>query len=439
MPFEVVGRVDRAHVVGDLAEAVLPHADQLVALLLGHRRQLGPDDLLGDAGHMRPVLDQVRHVEQPELRHHGRHDGRGLREIERAELQLLQHLLIGAELARAVHVDLGLIAQRLVDPLGPLLGRQVLHAAGIVDRAEVELERLSGCGAGEQQPAHHAGKHDSVSHVPASLGCDFCHSFARPALPEMPPESTAPPSSLFRRRGGRHKDRRKSAAGGGAMARAGRRPRRDRAAGLIQAPARQLHNPYPPFEILSADQIETIHQASLRVLAEIGVNFLLPEARDILKQAGAEVEQGGARVRFDPSLVEERIRSAPAQFTLHARNPERNVAIGGSGDQFLHDRQRAARLRSRARPDHRQFRRLLQSAPPRAEPERLPHDRGLPGRADRPAARDPPSRRRGRHGDAVRQDFLRLCARRRADPRFARDRTHRAAGHGRRSCWPSRP
>jgi trimethylamine--corrinoid protein Co-methyltransferase len=118
------------------------------------------------------------------------------------------------------------------------------------------------------------------------------------------------------------------------MARAGRRPRRDRTAGLIQAPARQLRNPYPPFEILSADQVETVHQASLRVLAEIGVNFLLPEARDILKQAGADVEQGGTRVRFDPSLVEERIRTAPAQFTLHARNPERNVAIGGKAINF---------------------------------------------------------------------------------------------------------
>ena len=59
------------------------------------------------------------------------------------------------------------------------------------------------------------------------------------------------------------------------MARAGRRPRRDRAGGLIQSPPRQLRNPYAPFEILSGDQIEAIHHASLRVLAEIGVNFLL--------------------------------------------------------------------------------------------------------------------------------------------------------------------
>ncbi len=118
------------------------------------------------------------------------------------------------------------------------------------------------------------------------------------------------------------------------MGRPGRRARRERSSGLNQAPPRQLYNPYPPFEILSADQVEAIHHASLRVLAEIGVNFLLPEARAILRQAGAEVEPDGPRVRFDPAFVEERIAAAPRQFTLHARNPERNVAVGGNAITF---------------------------------------------------------------------------------------------------------
>ena len=113
------------------------------------------------------------------------------------------------------------------------------------------------------------------------------------------------------------------------MAREGRRPRRDRAAsGLAQPAFARLRNPFAPFEIVSADQIEAIHVASLRVLAEIGMNFLLPEARAILAAAGCEVEPAGPRVRFDPAFVEERIKTAPATFTLHARNPERDVTIG---------------------------------------------------------------------------------------------------------------
>jgi trimethylamine--corrinoid protein Co-methyltransferase len=113
------------------------------------------------------------------------------------------------------------------------------------------------------------------------------------------------------------------------MAREGRRPRRDRAAiGLAQLPFKRLRNPFSPLEIVSADQIEAIHAASLRVLAEVGMNFLLPEARAVLAEAGCEVEPAGPRVRFDPAFVEERIRTAPCAFTLHARNPERDTRIG---------------------------------------------------------------------------------------------------------------
>jgi trimethylamine--corrinoid protein Co-methyltransferase len=118
------------------------------------------------------------------------------------------------------------------------------------------------------------------------------------------------------------------------MAREGRRPRRDKSAGPAQAPFRPLRNPYPPFELLSADQIEAIHEASLQVLAEIGMNFLLDEARLILKAAGCAVEPSGTRVRFDPAWIEAQIAAAPAAFTLHARNPERSVHVGDNAINF---------------------------------------------------------------------------------------------------------
>ncbi len=98
--------------------------------------------------------------------------------------------------------------------------------------------------------------------------------------------------------------------------------------GLAQLPFKRLRNPFAPFEVASADQIEAIHAASLRVLAEIGMNFLLPEARAILAEAGCEVEPAGPRVRFDPAFVEARIKTAPSAFTLHARNSERSTRIG---------------------------------------------------------------------------------------------------------------
>src|SRR3546814_18893568 len=71
-----------------------------------------------------------------------------------------------------------------------------------------------------------------------------------------------------------------------------RRPGRDRQAGPGQLAWRAVENPLPPVEVLSADQVEAIHEASLRVLEEVGMDFLHPEALAILKQAGAAVEAG---------------------------------------------------------------------------------------------------------------------------------------------------
>jgi trimethylamine--corrinoid protein Co-methyltransferase len=81
-------------------------------------------------------------------------------------------------------------------------------------------------------------------------------------------------------------------------------------------------------QAVSADELEAIHQASLQILEEVGIDFLLPEALEKLKAAGARVE--GERVRFDREMVAERLSTIPVTFTLHARNPERNVCIGGN-------------------------------------------------------------------------------------------------------------
>lgn len=95
-----------------------------------------------------------------------------------------------------------------------------------------------------------------------------------------------------------------------------------------------LVNPTAHSELLSADALENIHQASLTVLEEVGMDIMLPEARDYMKRAGADVHPGSDRVRFDRNLIMQLIASAPSQFTLHARNSARNVAIGGRNLAF---------------------------------------------------------------------------------------------------------
>ena len=97
-----------------------------------------------------------------------------------------------------------------------------------------------------------------------------------------------------------------------------------------QPPFRQLKIPFAPTKLISDDELESIHLASLRVLKEIGVDVLHDEARRIMKAHGADVRDGSERVRFDPDMILELIAHAPAEFTLHARNPAHNVRFGGN-------------------------------------------------------------------------------------------------------------
>ena len=120
-------------------------------------------------------------------------------------------------------------------------------------------------------------------------------------------------------------------------------------------------------ELLTPEALEDIHNASLQVLEEIGVDVMLPQARAIMKQAGADVRDGIERVRFDRGLILEYLAHAPSEFTLHARNPMRNVRMGGNNlvfaqiasAPFVADREGGRRAGNQ--PDFRKLLKLMQS------------------------------------------------------------------------------
>jgi trimethylamine--corrinoid protein Co-methyltransferase len=114
------------------------------------------------------------------------------------------------------------------------------------------------------------------------------------------------------------------------MVRRRRKRKRSGAGGVQQLPWRQPSNPHAPLEVLSAEQVQQIHQASLTLLESPGIRVLHEGARDLLAGAGAEVDPDTQMVRFDRSLVMEQVALAPAEITLHARNPARNLTLGGS-------------------------------------------------------------------------------------------------------------
>ena len=186
---------------------------------------------------------------------------------------------------------------------------------------------------------------------------------------------------------------------------AGRRRRRgaERAGPAEKSPPpAQPSSSFPPLELVSKDELESIHQAALTVLKEIGIDFLHDGARAMLKDAGADVDPASQRVRFDPAVVEARIGLAPKQFTLHARNPARNLIVGGRHVAFgsvasaPNAFDRAGGRRPGNQHDYQNFLRLGQSL------EFGTFLGRLSGRAGRHPRVRPPSRRALRHADAVR-------------------------------------
>jgi len=115
------------------------------------------------------------------------------------------------------------------------------------------------------------------------------------------------------------------------------RRRKRRTAGVPEKtslPWKQIRNGLPPIEPLSSDEIESIHQASLRVLAELGMKVTDTEARKIYAEGGARVDNPEEMVYLDPEMVEEVIKTIPAQFIQKARNPNKSVTLGGNHITF---------------------------------------------------------------------------------------------------------
>ncbi len=107
-----------------------------------------------------------------------------------------------------------------------------------------------------------------------------------------------------------------------------------RSTSIAQMPYKPLQNPYAPIEVLSTDQVEAIHLASLRILKEIGMQVMDATARSRMKTLGCDVDEATCMVRFDPALVEEMITGLPSEYVALARNPEKNMTVGGNNIIF---------------------------------------------------------------------------------------------------------
>lgn len=137
--------------------------------------------------------------------------------------------------------------------------------------------------------------------------------------------------------------------------------------------AQGISRPYivrgiPTYDILSEDNLEKIESSADRILAEVGIEFRDdPAALDLWKNAGADVV--GELVRFEPGMLRDVLKTAPGEFTQHARNPENSVRIGGNnvvfapayGSPFVMDIDKGRRYGTME--DFQNFIKLAQSSP----------------------------------------------------------------------------
>jgi trimethylamine--corrinoid protein Co-methyltransferase len=87
-------------------------------------------------------------------------------------------------------------------------------------------------------------------------------------------------------------------------------------------------NRMPRYEVLDEDALLTLERGWERLAREVGVRFDSPRALELFRAAGQEVD--GDVVRFEPGFLRAQAALAPAEFALKARNPLRDLTVGGN-------------------------------------------------------------------------------------------------------------
>ena len=118
------------------------------------------------------------------------------------------------------------------------------------------------------------------------------------------------------------------------MTRRARRNRKVPEFELEQKPVKQLANPYAPISVLGPESVERIHDGSMRILEQIGLQIVNDRARALMVEHGATIDSKTGYVRMEREMVMDKIATIPSQFTLHARNPDFNSVYGGNHINF---------------------------------------------------------------------------------------------------------
>ena len=94
----------------------------------------------------------------------------------------------------------------------------------------------------------------------------------------------------------------------------------------------ELERRIPWVDLLSDNQVQVVHDASMDVVEEVGVEFRCDDALALWRDAGATVD--GDRVRLDREHLMALIGTAPSSYTMVARDPAHTVTVGNGKTIF---------------------------------------------------------------------------------------------------------
>jgi len=98
---------------------------------------------------------------------------------------------------------------------------------------------------------------------------------------------------------------------------------------IHQKPWKQLRNPFTPAKLISDDEVEAIHQASLQVLETVGVKCAVPEAQSLLAKAGAKLDASTGLIKLGREVVEAALQTVAPALEITPRNPAHVVRLHG--------------------------------------------------------------------------------------------------------------
>ena len=91
-----------------------------------------------------------------------------------------------------------------------------------------------------------------------------------------------------------------------------------------------ISNPKLKLEILTKEDVQKIHNATLQIIEKVGVRFPSKRALEIWAANGAEVDYEKKIARVKPQIIEDAIKKAPPAYKLAARDPQQDLQLDGN-------------------------------------------------------------------------------------------------------------